>query len=68
VWAGFGAVLLIALGLLSPGNGLEAVGKGLDVYLFLIGMMLLSEVARGECLFDVVSASPRAVGVRLLLP
>jgi arsenical pump membrane protein len=56
VWAGAGAILLIALGLLSPGDGLKAIGKGLDVYLFLIGMMLLSEVARCEGLFDVVAA------------
>jgi arsenical pump membrane protein len=56
VWAGAGAILLIALGLLSPGDGLEAIGKGLDVYLFLIGMMLLSEVAQREGLFGVVAA------------
>ena len=28
------------------------LGKGTDVYLFLVGMMLLSEVARQEGLFD----------------
>jgi arsenical pump membrane protein len=32
------------------------VGKGIDVYLFLIGMMLLSEIARREGLFDWVAA------------
>jgi arsenical pump membrane protein len=56
VWAGAGGVLLIVLGLLSPSDGLAAIGKGLDVYLFLIGMMLLSEVARREGLFDVLAA------------
>ena len=34
----------------------RAVGKGLDVYLFLTGMMLLSETARREGLFDWVAA------------
>jgi arsenical pump membrane protein len=34
----------------------RAIGKGLDVYLFLIGMMLLSEIARREGLFEWVAA------------
>ncbi len=56
VWAVSGAVLLVALGLLPLHLTLEAVGKGTDVYLFLIGMMLLSEIARREGLFDWVAA------------
>jgi arsenical pump membrane protein len=56
VWAVAGAALIVGLGLLP----LEAVGKavaaGTDVYLFLIGMMLLSETARREGLFDRVAA------------
>jgi len=56
VWAVVGATLLLAFGLLSISDGVRAVGKGLDVYLFLIGMMLLSEVARREGLFDCVAA------------
>jgi arsenical pump membrane protein len=56
VWAVLGAVLLLAFGLLPLADGLRAVGKGLDVYLFLIGMMLLSEIARREGLFDWVAA------------
>jgi arsenical pump membrane protein len=56
VWAVLGAALLLALGLLPLADGWRAVGKGLDVYLFLIGMMLLSEVARREGLFDWVAA------------
>ena len=31
---------------------IAAAGRGTDVYLFLVGMMLLSEVARQEGLFD----------------
>src|ERR1700679_1094653 len=56
VWAVSGAAFLLALGLLPLADGLKAVGKGLDVYLFLIGMMLLSETARREGLFDWVAA------------
>ena len=52
VWAVLGAGALVALGLLSPGLAWDGVLKGLDVYLFLVGMMLMSEVARKEGLFD----------------
>jgi arsenical pump membrane protein len=55
-WAIGGATLLLATGLLPLNAGLQAVGKGLDVYLFLVGMMLLSETARREGLFDWVAA------------
>jgi di/tricarboxylate transporter len=56
IWAAAGAPSLIGLGLLPFGDRLKAVGEGLDVYLFLIGMMLLSELARREGLFDAVAA------------
>jgi arsenical pump membrane protein len=56
VWAAAGALVLLAAGLLSPQAALHAVGKGGDVYLFLTGMMLLSEVARREGLFDWAAA------------
>ncbi len=51
-----GAVLLLVLRLLSPAAGWKAVVEGLDVYLFLTGMMLLSESARREGLFDWAAA------------
>jgi arsenical pump membrane protein len=51
-WAVGGAALLVAIGVVPPGPAAGAVGKGTDVYLFLVGMMLLSEVAREEGLFD----------------
>lgn len=57
VWAVLGAVVLVACGLLPPAAALLAVGKGVDVYLFLIGMMLLSETARRHGLFDWVAAT-----------
>jgi arsenical pump membrane protein len=56
VWAVSGAVVLLAVGLLPWRDGLAAVGKGLNVYLFLTGMMLLSETARREGVFDWVAA------------
>jgi arsenical pump membrane protein len=52
VWAMAGAAMLVLCNLLSWQVAVAAVGRGIDVYLFLIGMMLLSEVARREGLFD----------------
>ena len=56
VWAVLGAAVICATGLLPLADGARAIGKGLDVYLFLAGMMLLSEVARREGLFDWLAA------------
>jgi arsenical pump membrane protein len=56
IWAAAGATLVVGLGLLPLAAAGEAVADGLDVYLFLIGMMLLSETARREGLFDRVAA------------
>ncbi|WP_019906663.1 arsenic transporter [Methylobacterium sp. 77] len=52
VWAVLGAGALLVLGLISPDAAWDGVRKGTDVYLFLIGMMLLAEIARKEGLFD----------------
>ena len=56
IWAVAGAALLVALQLISPQDVLAGVAKGTDVYLFLIGMMLLAEIARSEGLFDWLAA------------
>lgn len=56
VWAVLGAALLVVLGLLPVADALRGVAKGTDVYLFLIGMMLLAELARREGLFDWLAA------------
>ena len=56
VWAVSGAAILVLGSLLSPRNAWLAVARGTDVYLFLAGMMLLSELARAEGLFDWVAA------------
>jgi arsenical pump membrane protein len=56
IWAVAGAMLLLAMGLLSPQDALTGVAKGSDVYLFLFGMMLLAEIAREEGLFAWLAA------------
>jgi arsenical pump membrane protein len=56
LWAVAGAASILGLGILNPGQVWTGVTKGTDVYLFLIGMMLLSELARKEGLFDWVAA------------
>ena len=57
IWAVAGAALLVVFGLMPVPAAVAAIGKGLDVYLFLIGMMLLSETAREQGLFDWVAAT-----------
>jgi arsenical pump membrane protein len=56
VWAVIGAGALILFSLISLPAAWTAVRKGTDVYLFLTGMMLLSELARHEGLFDWLAA------------
>ncbi len=56
IWAVLGAAILVGLGLLSLHDAGLGILKGLDVYLFLVGMMLLSELARREGLFDWLAA------------
>lgn len=55
-WISGGALLLIALLLVPLKLAGQAVVKGGDVYLFLIGMMLLSELAREQGVFDSVAS------------
>lgn len=52
VWVGAGAVLLCALRLIPLNLAGKAIAEGFDVYLFLTGMMLLSELARDHGVFD----------------
>jgi arsenical pump membrane protein len=56
-WVGGGAILLIALRLIPLKLAGLAAAEGSDVYLFLIGMMLLSELAREHGVFDWVSSA-----------
>ncbi len=51
-----GAALLVGSGLLSWPSAVGAVLKGADVYLFLIGMMVLAALASREGLFDYLAA------------
>lgn len=54
-WVGSGALLLVVLRLIPFKLAGQAVREGSDVYLFLIGMMLLSELARENGVFNWVS-------------
>jgi arsenical pump membrane protein len=56
VWAVAGAVALVLLGFLPWGDALKGIRRGIDVYLFLTGMMLIAELARQEGLFDYLAA------------
>jgi arsenical pump membrane protein len=60
VWAVAGALALVVLGLVPLSTAWRGVGKGLDVYLFLTGMMLLAEVARETGLFDWLASEAAA--------
>jgi arsenical pump membrane protein len=64
IWAILGAVALFALHLIGLETVWRGVLKGTDVYLFLLGMMLLAETARREGLFDWLAAlaTKRAAG------
>jgi arsenical pump membrane protein len=55
-WVSGGALLLIGLRLVPLKLAAQAVARGSDVYLFLIGMMLLSELAREQGVFDWVAS------------
>ena len=52
VWICSGAAMLVIARLLAPHAALNAVLKGVDIYLFLFGMMVLAELARDEGVFD----------------
>ncbi|MDQ1470954.1 MAG: arsenical pump rane protein [Bryobacterales bacterium] len=69
VWACLGALLLFVFRLISLRDAGTAVAKGSDVYLFLAGMMLLSELARREGVFDWLAClavrASRGSGARL---
>ncbi len=56
LWAVAGAVTLSIFGLISWPDAGKAVLKGTDVYLFLVGMMILAELARHQGLFDWLAA------------
>jgi arsenical pump membrane protein len=55
-WITGGALVLIFMRLIPLELAGQAVARGSDVYLFLIGMMLLSELAREQGVFDWVSS------------
>ncbi len=54
-WACGGALLLVLTRVLPLRQAGHAIYEGLDVYLFLTGMMILAELAREEGVFDWVA-------------
>lgn len=56
-WVGGGALLLLALRLIPLGVAVSAIRSSVDVVLFLIGMMLLSELAEHHGVFDWISTT-----------
>jgi len=54
-WACGGGILLVLTRLIPLPQAAHAVYEGLDVYLFLTGMMILAELAREEGVFDWVA-------------
>ncbi|HTW82943.1 MAG TPA: SLC13 family permease [Candidatus Sulfotelmatobacter sp.] len=56
-WAAGGALALVLVRALTPAQAGAAVARGLDVYLFLIGMMALAEFARVEGVFGWIAAA-----------
>src|ERR1700761_9445083 len=55
-WVGAGALLLVVTRLVSLPLAAHAILEGADVYFFLIGMMLLSALARDNGVFDWVAS------------
>lgn len=55
-WIGAGTALLVALRLIPMRLAGRAIAEGSDVYFFLAGMMLLSELAREHGVFDWLSS------------
>jgi arsenical pump membrane protein len=68
-WVGSGALLLVLTRLIPLSVAGRAIAKGADVYLFLAGMMLLSELARENGVFDWIASvavtHARCSGARL---
>jgi arsenical pump membrane protein len=56
IWVVTGSLLLLVMRLILPVDALAGIEKGTDVYLFLLGMMLLAEIAREEKLFEWLAA------------
>jgi arsenical pump membrane protein len=56
LWAVCGAAIIVAAGLLPGASAARAVFGGLDVYLFLAGMLALAEVLRVQGVFDWIAA------------
>jgi|SRR5579884_770516 len=69
VWPVVASAALVACGLISGSDAAAAALDGLDVYLFLAGMLTLAEIARVHGVFDWLAAkmADRAAGNALRL-
>ena len=52
MWAVGGAAALVALNIVSASHAVAAIGRGTDVYFFLVGMLVLGELCRASGVFD----------------
>lgn len=68
-WIGAGTASLVVFGLMPPEMAVHAMAKGSDVYFFLVGMMLLAQLAQVHGVFDWLAtlAVRHARGSRLRL-
>ena len=57
IWAVLGAAAIVAAGLLPAVDAGRAAYDGLDVYLFLAGMLALAEIARVQGVFDWIASA-----------
>lgn len=57
LWTCLAALVLPLAGLMAWAEAWQAIASGKEVYLFLLGMMILSEIARQEKLFEWLSAA-----------
>ncbi len=55
VWAAGAAIALVAVGAVAPAQAWRSIARGADVYAFLVGILALAELARGERVFDWVA-------------
>jgi len=62
-WACGGALLLVGIGAVSPLAAWRSLAGGVEVYLFLAGMMLLAEIARAELVFDWMASRALRIAV-----
>ena len=56
IWAVGGAAALVTLRIVTVSEAFAAIGRGSDVYFFLLGMLVLGELSRASGVFDWLAA------------